>query len=93
MGTVLNSLGQSGWSLDGDDPYATGAMPPADYPLIYGSPDTPGNGNPDTTSDGIPDIWVTNSAGALLRYKGGATTLGPATTVRSGGWSAVKQLG
>ncbi|MFE1960990.1 DNRLRE domain-containing protein [Streptomyces sp. NPDC059479] len=93
VGTVLNSLGQSGWSLDGDDPYATGAMPPADYPLIYGSPDTPGNGNPDTTSDGIPDIWVTNSAGALLRYKGGATTLGPATTVRSSGWSAVKQLG
>ncbi|WP_066953957.1 DNRLRE domain-containing protein [Streptomyces lushanensis] len=93
VGTVLNSLGQSGSSLDGDDPYAVGAMPPADFPLIYGSPDTPGDGNPDTTSDGIPDIWATNSAGALLRYKGGATALGAATTVRASGWSAVKRLG
>ncbi|MGW0827850.1 DNRLRE domain-containing protein [Streptomyces sp. NPDC002845] len=86
VGTVLNSLGQSGWSLDGDDPYVpSGTMKPGAFPLLYGSPDV--------TGDGIPDVWATNSAGALLLYKGGATTLGSATTVHSGGWGNVKQLG
>ncbi|MDX3753392.1 FG-GAP-like repeat-containing protein [Streptomyces sp. AK08-02] len=83
-GTVLTSLGTSGASLDGDDVYATGMTPTA-FPLLYGGPDN--------TGDGIPDIWATNSAGALLLYRGGATDLGSAGTLRTSGYSTVKQLG
>lgn len=54
-------------------------------PLLYGSPDISG--------DGIPDIVATNSAGALLLYKGGATAIGAATTLRSTGNTTMKQLG
>ncbi|WP_327694805.1 hypothetical protein [Streptomyces sp. NBC_00459] len=83
-GTVLTSLGTSGASLDGDDVYATGMTPTA-FPLLYGSPDNTGDGN--------PDIWATNSAGALLLYHGGATTIGSASTLRTSGYATVKQLG
>lgn len=88
VGTVLTSLGTSGASLGGGDVmYVTSTMTRAAFPLLYGSPDT--------TGDGIPDIWATNSAGALLLYKGGATAIGTATTLRSSGYttSTVKQLG
>lgn len=81
MGTTLKSLGQSGWSLDGDDLYASG-MTRAANPLVYGTPDA--------KDDGIPDIWTT---GALLLYEGGATSLGSATTHRSSGYDTVRQLG
>ncbi|MFD9435990.1 DNRLRE domain-containing protein [Streptomyces sp. NPDC060002] len=86
-GTVLKSLGQSGWSLDGDDTYAASTFTRAAFPLIYGTPDA--------TGDGIPDIWTANTAGALLLYKGGATAIGAATTLRSSGYTttSVKQLG
>ncbi len=83
-GTVLTSLGTSGASLDGDDVYATGMTPTA-FPLLYGSPDNTGDGN--------PDIWATNSAGALLLYHGGATTIGSASTLRPNGYDTVKRLG
>ncbi|MEV1062945.1 DNRLRE domain-containing protein [Streptomyces sp. NPDC050263] len=85
-GTVLTSLGTSGASLDGgDDMYVTGTMTRAAFPLLYGSPDA--------TGDGIPDIVATNAAGSLLLYKGGATSLGAATTLRSSGYSTAKQIG
>ncbi|GEC08425.1 hypothetical protein SSP24_60800 [Streptomyces spinoverrucosus] len=84
-GTELKSLGQSGWSLDGDKVYASGTMTTAAYPLLYGTPDA--------TGDGIPDVWATNSAGALLLFEGGATSLGQSRTLRSSGYSTVKQLG
>ncbi|MCX4763980.1 DNRLRE domain-containing protein [Streptomyces sp. NBC_01275] len=85
VGTVLKSLGQSGWSLDGDDTYAAGTFTRAAFPKLYGSPDT--------AADGLPDIWATNAAGALLLYEGGATAVGSATTLRSSGWDTIKQLG
>ncbi|WP_159424393.1 FG-GAP repeat domain-containing protein [Streptomyces sp. 3214.6] len=88
VGTVLTSLGTSGASLGGGDVmYVTSTMTRAAFPLLYGSPDT--------TGDGIPDIWATNSAGALLLYRGGATAIGTATTLRTSGYttSTVKQLG
>ncbi|MEU9266389.1 hypothetical protein AB0E04_13190 [Streptomyces sp. NPDC048251] len=84
-GTVLTSLGTAAASLDGDNAYVSGTMTRAAFPLLYGSPDT--------TGDGIPDIVATNSAGALLLYKGGATALGTATTLRTSGYSTTKQLG
>ncbi|MGI5439132.1 FG-GAP-like repeat-containing protein [Streptomyces shenzhenensis] len=86
-GTVLKSLGQSGWSLDGDKVYAASSFTRAAFPLVYGTPDV--------TGDGIPDLWTTNAAGALLLYKGGAASLGSSITVRTGGWGAtvVQQLG
>lgn len=84
-GTVLKSLGQSGWSLDGDDTYAAGTFTYTAQPLLYGTPDA--------TGDGIPDIWATNSAGDLQLYAGGATSVGTATRLRTGGWTTVKQLG
>lgn len=85
VGTELKSLGQSGWSLDGDKVYASGTMTTAAYPLLYGTPDA--------TGDGIPDVWATNSAGALLLFTGGATSLGASKTLRSSGYSTIKQLG
>ncbi|GAQ57082.1 FG-GAP repeat protein [Streptomyces acidiscabies] len=86
VGTVLKSLGTSADSLDGDDYYVTpGTFTAADFPLLYGSPDI--------TKDGIPDIVATNSAGALLLYKGGATTIGAATTLRASLFATTKQLG
>ncbi|MGW0945850.1 DNRLRE domain-containing protein [Streptomyces sp. NPDC002623] len=85
VGTVLTSLGTSGASLDGDDMYVTGTMTRAAFPLLYGSPDA--------TGDGIPDIVATNAAGSLLLYKGGATALGTATTLRSSGYSTTKRIG
>ncbi|MFI1706041.1 FG-GAP-like repeat-containing protein [Streptomyces griseoruber] len=84
-GTVLASLGTSAASLDGDKVYVSGVMTYAAFPLIYGTPDP--------TGDGIPDIWVTNSSGALLLYTGGASGIGTATTVRSSGYSTIRQLG
>ncbi|MFJ2903747.1 FG-GAP-like repeat-containing protein [Streptomyces sp. NPDC087212] len=86
-GTVLKSLGQSGWSLDGDSVYASSSFTRAAFPQVYGTPDA--------TGDGIPDMWATNAAGALLLYKGGAATLGSPITVRSSGYgtTVVKQLG
>ncbi|MGX9889114.1 FG-GAP-like repeat-containing protein [Streptomyces sp. NPDC002276] len=84
-GTVLKSLGQSGWSLDGDDTYASGTFTYTAQPLLYGTPDT--------TGDGIPDIWATNSAGDLQLYTGGATSVGTATRLRAGGYATVRQLG
>ncbi|MFB9462591.1 DNRLRE domain-containing protein [Streptomyces cinereospinus] len=83
-GTELKSLGQSGWSMDGDDVYASG-MTLAAYPQLYGTADTTGNGT--------PDVWATNSAGALLLFEGGAASLGTPTTVRSSGFSTIRQLG
>ena len=85
VGTVLKSLGQSAWSLDGDDTYASGSFTYAAYPQLYGSPDA--------TGDKIPDIWATNAAGALLLYEGGATSIGSPTTLRSSGYDTIKQLG
>ncbi|MFE0452958.1 FG-GAP-like repeat-containing protein [Streptomyces sp. NPDC058914] len=85
VGTVLKSLGTAAASLDGDNVYAASTMTYAAFPLIYGTPDT--------TGDGIPDIWVTTSAGALLLYKGGASSIGTAITSRSSGFSIAKQLG
>ncbi|MFY7568145.1 FG-GAP-like repeat-containing protein [Streptomyces sp. WI04-05B] len=86
VGTVLTSLGRSGWSLDGDDVYASGTILPDTYPLVYGTPDISG--------DGIPDMLATNSAGALLLFAGTATTNDTSpTTLRSSGYATVKQLG
>jgi hypothetical protein len=84
-GTVLKSLGQSVWSLDGDDTYASGTFTYTAFPLLYGTPDA--------TGDGIPDIWATNAAGALLLYQGGATSIGTPITVKSSGYDTIKQLG
>ncbi|MBG0855072.1 VCBS repeat-containing protein [Streptomyces spinoverrucosus] len=84
-GTELKSLGQSGWSLDGDDPYVSGTMTTTAYPLLYGTPDI--------TGDGIPDVWATNSAGDLLLFKGGATSLGTSTRLRSGDAATMRQMG
>ncbi|MFI2432340.1 FG-GAP repeat domain-containing protein [Streptomyces sp. NPDC018693] len=83
--TDVKSLGLATSSLDGDNAYASGYMTTADYPLLYGSPDV--------TGDGIPDVWATNSAGDLLLFKGGATSLGTSTRLRTGTWGNVKQLG
>ncbi|WP_327316921.1 DNRLRE domain-containing protein [Streptomyces sp. NBC_01235] len=85
VGTDLKSLGTAAASLDGDNAYVSGTMTQAAFPLLYGSPDISG--------DGIPDIVATNSAGALLLYKGGATAIGAATTLRSTGNTTMKQLG
>jgi hypothetical protein len=85
VGTLLTSLGTAAASLDGDNAYVSGTMTYADFPLLYGSPDISG--------DGIPDIVATNGAGALLLYKGGATAIGTATTLRSSGNTTMKQLG
>jgi hypothetical protein len=85
VGRVLTSLGTAAASLDGDNAYVSGAMTRAAFPLLYGSPDT--------TGDRIPDVWATNSAGALLLDKGGATALGPPTTLRTSGYDTIRQLG
>jgi hypothetical protein len=85
VGTVLTSLGTAAASLDGDNTYVSGTMTRAAFPLLYGSPDT--------TGDRIPDVWATNSAGALLLDKGGATALGPPTTLRTSGYDTIRQLG
>ncbi|MEU5243841.1 FG-GAP-like repeat-containing protein [Streptomyces asoensis] len=84
-GTVLTSLGTAAASLDGDNAYVSETMTRAAFPLLYGTPDT--------NNDGIPDLVATNSAGALLLYKGGATSLGAATTLRTSGYGTIKQLG
>ncbi|MEU6229566.1 FG-GAP-like repeat-containing protein [Streptomyces sp. NPDC047042] len=85
-GTVLTSLGTSGGSLDGDDPYDSGTMLPDSFPLVYGTPDI--------TGDGVPDMLATNKAGALLLFAGTATANDTTpTTLKSSGYDTVRQLG
>ncbi|MFI1357469.1 FG-GAP-like repeat-containing protein [Streptomyces sp. NPDC020898] len=87
VSTVLTSLGTSAASLDGDDAYASGTMLPADYPLVYGSPDISG--------DDIPDLLATEKAtGALLMFSGSATTMNATPkTLKSSGYETVQRVG
>ncbi|WP_143661931.1 DNRLRE domain-containing protein [Streptomyces glaucescens] len=84
-GTVLTSLGTAAASLDGDNAYASGTMLPADYPYLYGTPDT--------TGDGVPDIWAVDKAGNLLLYEGGATTIDTTPVTVRTDYQTVRQLG
>ncbi len=87
VSTVLTSLGTSAASLDGDDAYASGTMLPADYPLVYGSPDISG--------DDIPDLLATQkTTGALLMFSGSATAMNATPkTLKSSGHETVQRLG
>ncbi|GAA3807060.1 VCBS repeat-containing protein [Streptomyces phyllanthi] len=85
-GATIASLSTAADSRTGaDEIYAEGwsetAMP---VRLIHGTPDA--------TGDDIPDIWSLASDGSVKLYKGGASTIGTATTVisSSSGWGTTK---